>query len=58
LVTSQELSWGVRAELFGQIGAMLSPIVEALDEADTKIDANPTDFDISFSHEDLDFISA
>jgi len=50
ILCSQELTWEVRSELFGQISTMLPPIIETLNSTDTKIAETPTDFDISFTH--------
>ena len=56
VLSSRELTWRIRSELFGQISAILPLTVDALDGSDTTIDEAPSDFDISFSHEDLKLI--
>ena len=48
--TSQELTWGVRAELFSQIGTLLQLVVDAFDEADTDVSNDPTNFNIDFAN--------
>jgi len=56
VISSQKLTWEIRSELFDQISTILPLIVDALDDSDTTIDEAPSDFDISFSHEDLKLI--
>lgn len=53
VLSSQELTWDVRSELYGQISAMLQPVVEALSDSGTEVADEPTDFEISFTHENV-----
>ncbi|MFD1570189.1 hypothetical protein [Halorubrum laminariae] len=55
-LSSQELTWEIRSELFGQISTILPPTVDALTDSGTTISEKPSDFDISFTHEDLKLI--